>query len=576
MAKRKYDYKRRRALNIVWDVSGDYRCDPDFLSFTPEHHEPNLYLNAIIGLTYKYYDMKLLKQLFDELATSSMADLFSDLLWLGLEGVVYQKELPHRPVMAYLRRQQAINYFNGPLSIRHGVAQEMQAARWHEVLGEKTKLHDPWAKGLYKGLTFDPNWTTQQICDHFRALTKKYFVSRFLVRESLEKVIIGKNLGKFLSFLVPQFKKLNDSDLNFQVRKRDADDIISGKEAHDGLMALLTGETAVKNYQYIVTCFGSSIYSSSQMVDIERTYCTGPHEGCHLHFTRGRLGSKGATGEASRWLVNAAKQRARNLNYYKENSEAYRKSIAHLVAQLRTALQQTYMKLPVPAKTGELVPSLIWRGLYLDDERVFYGKEMQYTPDFTVDIMLDGSASRGEYQRVIAAQAYVIAEALRQCGIPYQIYSFCTIRGYTVMTVYQTYREKKKSLSVFNYCTTGWNRDGLALRGARQLMGDLSSSKKILMMLTDASPNDDRPLRDSGNILRTHEYKDARAIADTAAEAASLRRDGVRIIGLINDEISGGLAEAEKIFGKDLVRVKKIDKMAEGVGKALCHQISTF
>ena len=575
MAKRKYDYKRRRALNIVWDVSGDYRCDPDFLSFTPAR-EPNLYLNAIVGLSYKYYDAKLLKQLFDELARSAMADLFSDLLWLGLEGVIYQKELPHRPVMAYLRRQQALAYFSGPLSVRHGVAQEMQAARWHEVLGQKPGLSDPWAKGLYAGLAFDPAWTTQQICDHFRALTKKYFVSRFLVRESLEKVIIGKGLGKFLSFLVPQFKRFNEADLNFQVRKRNDADVIAGKEAHDGLMAHLTGETAQKNYQYIVSCFGSSIYSASQMLDIERTFCTGPHEGCHLHFTRGRLGSKGATGEASRWLINAAKQRARNLNYYKENSEAYRKSIARLTTQIRSALQQTYMKLQVPAKEGEIVPGLIWCGLYLDDDRVFYGREVQYTPDFTVDIMLDGSASRGEYQRVIAAQAYVIAEALRQCGIPYQIYSFCTIRGYTVMTIYQTYGEKKRSQNVFNYCATGWNRDGLALRGARQLMGDLTSSRKILMMLTDASPNDDRPLRDGGNLLHQHEYNNERAIADTAAEAAALRRDGVRIIGLINDEISGGLAEAEKIFGKDLVRVKKIDKMAEGVGKALCHQISTL
>lgn len=131
----------------------------------------------------------------------------------------------------------------------------------------------------------------------------------------------------------------------------------------------------------------------------------------------------------------------------------------------------TRMKLPIPAKSGDLVPGLIWRGLYLDDNRVFYGQEDVYTPNFTVDIMLDASASRGEYQRVIAAQAYVIAEALRACGIPYQIYSFCTLRGYTVMTLYQSYEEKKKSTSVFSYCATGWNRDGLALRGARVLMG---------------------------------------------------------------------------------------------------------
>jgi hypothetical protein len=576
MAKLKYDYRKRRALNIVWDVSGDYRYSPDFLSFSPESHQPNLYLNAVIGLTRKYYDMKILNALFDELKQSAMEDLFSDLLWLGLEGCVYQKELPHRPVMAYLRRQQARQYFAGPLTIRHGVAQEMQAARWHEVLGEKNGLVDPWARGLYQGLAFDPAWTTEEVCHHFRELTRKYFVSRLLVRESLEKVIISNPVAELLKFLVPQFARNRDSVLNFQILKHDENEIVSGKKERNGLMALLTGQTAVKNYEYIVSCFGSSIYSASKVLDIERNACTGPHRGSHLHFTRGRLGSRGAVGEASRWLQNAMKQRAKNLAYYKENSERYRKSIAHLTAQIRTALQTTYMKLPIPAKSGELVPGSLWRGLYVNDDRVFYGREEVFTPDFTVDIMLDASASRGEYQRVIAAQAYVIAEALRQCGIPYQIYSFCTLRGYTVMTLFQTYEEKKKSLNVFNYCATGWNRDGLALRGARQLMGDFTKTRKILIMLTDASPNDDRPLFDGKGVLRQHEYQGTRAIQDTADEAAALRREGIRIIGLINDEIAGGLEQAKKIFGKDLVRVRSLDKMAESVGKALCHQISTF
>ena len=53
------------------------------------------------------------------------------------------------------------------------------------------------------------------MCDHFRKLTKKYFVSHFLVRESLEKVIIGKGLGDFLSWIVPQFAKNRNPSLIF-------------------------------------------------------------------------------------------------------------------------------------------------------------------------------------------------------------------------------------------------------------------------------------------------------------------------------------------------------------------------
>lgn len=40
--------------------------------------------------------------------------------------------------------------------------------------------------------------------------------------------------------------------------------------------------------------------------------------------------------------------------------------------------------------------------------------------------------------------------------------------------------KKRKKHECFSYCATGWNRDGLALRGARVLMGDLTDAKKSL------------------------------------------------------------------------------------------------
>ena len=58
MAVDKYDTKRRRASNIVWTAAGSYRYNPDFLAFK-ENGKPDLYLNAVIGLTAKYYDMTL-------------------------------------------------------------------------------------------------------------------------------------------------------------------------------------------------------------------------------------------------------------------------------------------------------------------------------------------------------------------------------------------------------------------------------------------------------------------------------------------------------------------------------------
>lgn len=171
MGKLKYDAKRRRALNIVWDVSWDYRFDPDFLAYT-EQGTPDLYLNAVVGFTRKYYDVKLIHQMFEEMEDSALRDTFTDLFWLGLEYATYAKEAPVRPVLPYLRQQHARAYFDGTKLDKTGVAHEMQAARWHEVLGEGLDLHDPWAKGLYANLCFDPAWDTKQLCDHFRKITK--------------------------------------------------------------------------------------------------------------------------------------------------------------------------------------------------------------------------------------------------------------------------------------------------------------------------------------------------------------------------------------------------------------------
>ena len=157
MGKLKYDAKRRRALNIVWDVSWDYRFNPDFLAYT-EQGTPDLYLNAVVGFTRKYYDVKLIHQMFEEMEDSALRDTFTDLFWLGLEYATYAKEAPVRPVLPYLRQQHARAYFDGTKLDKTGVAHEMQAARWHEVLGEGLDLHDPWAKGLYANLCFDPSW----------------------------------------------------------------------------------------------------------------------------------------------------------------------------------------------------------------------------------------------------------------------------------------------------------------------------------------------------------------------------------------------------------------------------------
>mgnify|MGYP001207976560 CR=1 FL=1 len=107
-------------------------------------------------------------------------------------------------------------------------------------------------------------------------------------------------------------------------------------------------------------------------------------------------------------------------------------------------------------------------------------------------------------------------------------------------------------------------------------MGEGIGVKRILIMFTDAQPNDDHSMTSESKTIVRHDYSEARAVADTAAEVNALRQEGIKVIGLINDETNGSLGSAQKIFGKDYVRIKHLDRMADSIGDLLCGQIKAL
>ena len=86
-----------------------------------------------------------------------------------------------------------------------------------------------------------------------------------------------------------------------------------------------------------------------------------------------------------------------------------------------------------------------------------------------MDLLLDASASRLHCQEVIAAQGVILAESLANCGIPVRVSAFSSLRGYTVLRVLKSFADKNRQ-NIFRYFASGWNRDGLALRAAGDLI----------------------------------------------------------------------------------------------------------
>lgn len=120
---------------------------------------------------------------------------------------------------------------------------------------------------------------------------------------------------------------------------------------------------------------------------------------------------------------NALRQMELNRAAYEADATRHRTSIRRLTARIRNAMLAYLQPTPVRAASGALDAGRIWRGVYLDDNKVFT-RILQSDPgDLSVDILLDASSSQIDRQAVVAAQGYMIAESLTRCHIPVRVSS---------------------------------------------------------------------------------------------------------------------------------------------------------
>ena len=117
----------------------------------------------------------------------------------------------------------------------------------------------------------------------------------------------------------------------------------------------------------------------------------------------------------------------------------------------------------------------------------------------------------------------------------------------------------------------GNNRDGLALRGAGHLMAQSEQEKKLLLVLTDGSPQDDQ-IAAEGAFYKNREYTDQIAVEDTTEQVQQLKRRNIQVVGIFMGT-ERGLQTAHRIFSRDFVRIQNIQQFAEVVGKILQEKI---
>ena len=579
--------EERRARNFVWAAAGHYGLEPLFLAYAPDG-TADMYLNMIIGLSYKWYDAEKLETFFHMLG-GRQEELYQGMLWIGLEQALYEKEKIHRPVLAELRQEYAQeNLARYRVLKEYELIDQLRNGHCAEILGKSSGLSGR-TEELLRELTFTGEMGIEQILAKMKEILWKYF--------SYEPKMIKKERGTyFLQKLLPAFHSIGKMHATYVKTKRYDD--LSWEESGNGgtmekarhyLLQFSRQGDEEKDRAYIEGCFGANIYTPREQKLLEDEVCTENHKNSHLYITRGypmeepvtQTGSnttvrhqeenKRESREIREFRENSRRQAEKNRQHYEKNRTVYENSIRRMTEKLRLELDARMDEVPVQARQGNIRASQVWRALYLEDPRVFEKREEVSEAGFSVDILIDASSSRKNSQEQIAAQAYILAKSLDLCGIPLQVYSYCSIRGYTVLRLFQSYGENRKAEEVFSYVAAGNNRDGLALRGAGHLMAQSEQEKKLLLVLTDGSPQDDQ-IAAEGAFYKNREYTDQIAVEDTTEQVQQLKRRNIQVVGIFMGT-ERGLQTAHRIFGRDFVRIQNIQQFAEVVGKILQEKI---
>ena len=568
----------KRAKNFIWASAEDYELNPLYLAFSPDG-KADTYLNIIIGLSYKWYDGAQLEEFFNVLGGKDK-ELFEGLFWIGLEKVLFKKEKDYRMALTDLRVEYAketVRRFKKYTD--NSLIEKIRYGYCRQILGKESNLSAE-EEELLSEFDFSNDMTTEQIIGK----TKKILSEKFSYTPSLKK---NKEGVYFLQKVLSPFRSVGKVSATY-VRTKKYDEPTGFNEGKTGV--LKKGKNYLLQFslngnpkyalEYVQSTFGKNMYNDFENQRIEEKLCTGKHKESHLLFTKGekynlkeqsRELPKKEIKEILEFRRECKNQYEKNKEYFEKNRPVYKNSINRLSEQLRITLDSEREIFPLMSNHGKINGGKIWQALYVDNPRVFEKKEQEDKSGFSVDIMIDGSSSRKNSQEFIAAQVYVLAKSLERCNIPCQIYSYCSIRGYTVLRIFKDYSEQKAGKEIFKYVAAGNNRDGLALKGAGHLMEHSPKGKRILVVLTDASPQDDQSATE-GAFYKNNEYTDELAIKDTEKEIHNLKSNNIQVIGIFMGSERGTIA-AKEIFGKDFVKIETIHKFSDTVGRILQEKI---
>ena len=432
------ELQKRRADNIIWNCANDYSFAPDFKAYDGSGGA-DIYWNVIFGAARRRLEYDKLEKLFAMLDKYKNAAVYQKIFWNAIEPVLFRRELAERPVLERLRP-----------------APEEGELRFRDEM------------------------TTDEIVE----TAKAFFYERY--------GLCGD--GKLRpGFRLPRLRRMSvDSFLQRGPLFTHEEGLYHGDVAGlKGDFTLSNKMTEAELRAFLETKFGKSIVPPERIMQLEKQLCRGNHKFTHLFYTKGETVE--LRGVYSTFEMHQRRRQAeliaKNRAYYQKNLLHNRLLIANLSTDIMNSVLLHMQPAPVKSGAGALDSALAWKAIRLGDEKVFKRTENENAGDMSVDILLDASHSQVNRAHKISSQAYIISEALRRCGVPSRVMSFCSMSGFTIMRLFNDYTSSDNG-SIFDYYTEGCNRDGLAVRAAGELMSHTSCEHKMLIILSDVKPLD--------------------------------------------------------------------------------------
>ena len=573
MIKKKTSANERRARNIIWNAAGCYDMEPAFMAYFPDG-SPDYYFDMVIGLLYKWFDEEKLEAFFESYSSDRRSDEFDAFLWLGLENCLFEKELIERPMMQSMREDRAELFFRKQqtLSRQQMMYQSMpvytqREIRWSLVLGRRMPVMSLREKRMSEDLKFPGELDTEGV----KEAMERFLFDHFKVSADNVKKKEGRHI---MSRILRHEHRRKDSLL---VRTGTGEGshpkAVSLKHTGLGRFAGIREEDTL----YIKEIFGECRIPERELAALENAVCTGGNEMCRLWISGSVTATEkeGQSREAEEVRKSRIRQKERNEKYSGERAALIRSSIRTLSAHIDTVLSSYLKHLPEKAKAGKIRPEAAYRIPVVNDTAVFLKDGDETEAELTADIFLDASQSRMHSQEVLSSEAYIIAMSLMTAGIPVSVRTFRSIRGYTVI---ETLKDKAETdcRGILSYYTGGWNRDSVAIRAAGALEGNLvygqdTGNRRMLLVLTDANPNDSAPFL-TGDGLINREYEGAAAVKDTADAVKELREQGMKV-GAVFFGNPAHLGNVQQIYGNEYVQIRRNEQLAQGVGDLLLKML---